>query len=73
MTKKKIKVIDEFVMSATLTIAQLLKQGVRVNVKKDDGEVTMTESNLFFSRDLLPADYDTREGREYSLTITRIK
>jgi hypothetical protein len=81
MTKKKTEaekvkkkaVEPEFIYSATLDVAQIFKQGVRMNVKPLQGVITMTVSNLFFSRDLLPPDYEIREGREYSLVVTRVK
>jgi hypothetical protein len=69
MSEKK----SEVVLVSKLSIAQIMKQGVRMNVEQSKGKVSMSESSLTFSRDLLPGDYDFSEGREYRLIIERMK
>ena len=62
------------VFRATLTVAQIQKQGVRLNVKAAKGEpLVLAESSLNFSRGLVPPDYNLTEGREYEMVITRVK
>lgn len=71
MTKKKFE--PEVVLEARLTVAQVHGQGVRLNVGKAEGPVFMTESSLNFNRVLIPPDYEPKNGREYTLVITRVK
>ena len=63
----------EVVLEARLTVAQVQKQGVRLNVGKSAGPVFMAESSLNFNRVLIPPEYEPKDGREYSLVITRVK
>jgi hypothetical protein len=84
MTKKKTeaekvkKMMEpEFVYSTTLTVVQIFKQGVRLAVHPiNDGlphSLVLVEQSLNFNRFLLPPDYSLSEGREYELTIKRVK
>ena len=63
----------EVVLEARLNIAQVQKQGVRLNVKPATGPVFMTEASLNFNRVLIPPDYEPKNGREYTLVITKVK
>ena len=78
MTAKKEKTVpaekvDELVFKATLSVGQVLKQMILLDVKAAGGPALMNASRLSFDRSLLPTDYDFSEGREYSLEIKRIK
>ena len=69
--KNEKAVTPEVVVSAGLTIAQVQKQGVRLNVIQDPGQdIVLSESSLTLSRNLLPGDYEFQEGRTYKLVIT---
>ena len=62
------------VFSATLTVGQILKQMVVLDVKPDGEAIAkMHAAKLSFDRSLLPGDYDFGEKREFSLVITRTK
>lgn len=64
----------ETIFKATLTIAQVLKSAVVLNVVPAvSGPPVMHEARLTVDRKLLPADYDMGERREYSLVIKRVK
>lgn len=61
------------IVSAVLTIAQIQKQGVRVNVIQDaKQEVILNESSLMFSRNLLPGDYEFSDGKKFRLVISEM-
>ena len=63
----------EVIFTASLTVAQVLKQMVVANVIPTGGPAVMQDARLSFGRDLLPGDYDWSEDREYELVITRVK
>lgn len=63
----------EVVFSASLTVGQILKQMVLLDVKPTGGSTPLHASRLSFNRSLLPEDYDFGEKREYSLVIERVK
>jgi hypothetical protein len=52
----------------------VLKSQVVLSVVPVGGRIPfMHESRLNFGPELLPMDYDQKEGREYSLVIKRVK
>ena len=62
----------EAIFSANLTVAQVLKQYVVLNVLPSrDAEIRMHESRLTVDRKLLPTDYEPKDGTIFSLVITR--
>lgn len=68
-----IEKVDELVFKAALSVGQVLKQMILLDVKAPGGPVLLNASRLSFDRSLLPDDYDFSEGREYSLVIKRTK
>ena len=61
------------VFSASLTVGQILKQMVLLNLKPTGGTTSLHAQRLSFGRSLLPEDYDFGEKREYSLVVKRVK